>query len=153
MLNTAPGSRRTVQKLEEVRVQISLSRPVSFFMVKPRFCPNQDQSTPVQSSRPWGFGQVLSDQPAASRLEHWVISAPRPRTQRVQGNPLFAESGRLRRMVLALRPKSGLGTGLGLVLALRPKSDCLFLLLEVRSWQEAKSNSVTVCLALAFIAC
>ncbi|WZZ15418.1 hypothetical protein YC2023_108507 [Brassica napus] len=57
-----------------VRVQISLSRPVSFFMVKPRFCPNQDHSSPVQSSRPWGFGEVLSDQPAASRLEHWVIS-------------------------------------------------------------------------------
>ncbi|WZZ61901.1 hypothetical protein YC2023_062008 [Brassica napus] len=39
-----------------VKVQISLSRPVSFFMVKPRFCPSQDQSSPVQSSRPWGFG-------------------------------------------------------------------------------------------------
>ncbi|KAF3587488.1 hypothetical protein F2Q69_00031380 [Brassica cretica] len=37
-----------------VKVQISLSRPVSFFMVKPRFCPSQDQSSPVQSSRPWG---------------------------------------------------------------------------------------------------
>ncbi|KAF3582725.1 hypothetical protein DY000_02030737 [Brassica cretica] len=66
---------------------------------------------------------------------------PRPRTQRVQGNPLFAGSGRLRRtgscpmaeyyttdiadreeehevtraQVLILSPKSGLGTGLGLV--------------------------------------
>ncbi|KAG5373822.1 hypothetical protein IGI04_042859 [Brassica rapa subsp. trilocularis] len=53
-----------------VRVQISLSRPVNFFMVKPRLCPRQDQSIPVQSRRPLGFGQVLSDQPAASRLEH-----------------------------------------------------------------------------------
>ncbi|KAF2606305.1 hypothetical protein F2Q68_00043824 [Brassica cretica] len=52
------------------RVQISPSRPVSFFMVKPRFCPSQVKSSPVQSSRPTGFGQVLSDQPAASRLEH-----------------------------------------------------------------------------------
>ncbi|WZY99670.1 hypothetical protein YC2023_071999 [Brassica napus] len=35
-----------------------------------RFCTSQDQSSPVQSRRPLGFGQVLSDQPAASRLEH-----------------------------------------------------------------------------------
>ncbi|KAF3524410.1 hypothetical protein F2Q69_00047148 [Brassica cretica] len=32
------------------RVQISPSRPVSFFMVKPRFCPSQVQSIPVKSS-------------------------------------------------------------------------------------------------------
>ncbi|WZZ15062.1 hypothetical protein YC2023_108151 [Brassica napus] len=53
-----------------VRVQISLSRPVNFFMVKPRLCPRQDQFSPVHSRRLLGFGQVLSDQPAASRLEH-----------------------------------------------------------------------------------
>ncbi|KAF3541016.1 hypothetical protein F2Q69_00023609 [Brassica cretica] len=63
--NNYPGARGV-----SVRVQISVSRPVSFFMVKPRFCPSRDQSSPVQSSRPLGFGQVLSDQPAASRLEH-----------------------------------------------------------------------------------
>ncbi|CAG7863421.1 unnamed protein product [Brassica rapa] len=67
--------RRKSEELSEarggsVRVQISLSRPVNFFMVKPRLCPRQDQSSPVQSSLPSGFGQVLSDQPAASRLEH-----------------------------------------------------------------------------------
>ncbi|WZZ25865.1 hypothetical protein YC2023_009266 [Brassica napus] len=39
-------------------------------MAKPRFCPSRDQFSPVHSSRPLGFGQVLSDQPAASRLEH-----------------------------------------------------------------------------------
>ncbi|WZZ15234.1 hypothetical protein YC2023_108323 [Brassica napus] len=39
-------------------------------MVKPRLCPRQDQSIPVQSRRPLGCGQVFSDQPAASRLEH-----------------------------------------------------------------------------------
>ncbi|CAG7870442.1 unnamed protein product, partial [Brassica rapa] len=38
--------------------------------------------------------------------------------------------------VLTLSPKSGLGTGLGL----------MFPLLEARSWQEAKSNLVTVAL-------
>ncbi|KAF3524155.1 hypothetical protein F2Q69_00049991 [Brassica cretica] len=46
--------------------------------------------------------------------------------------------------VLTLSPKSGLGTRLGLV--------CIwFLLLEARLWQEAKSNLLTVCLALAYI--
>ncbi|KAG2251153.1 hypothetical protein Bca52824_081289 [Brassica carinata] len=44
-----------------VRVQISLSRPVSFFMVKQRLCPRQDQSSPLQPSRPLGFGQVFSN--------------------------------------------------------------------------------------------
>ncbi|KAF3595955.1 hypothetical protein DY000_02020761 [Brassica cretica] len=51
----------------------SYFRPVSFFMVKPRFCPSRDQSSPLQSSRQSGFGQVLSDQPAASRLEHLQV--------------------------------------------------------------------------------
>ncbi|WZY99625.1 hypothetical protein YC2023_071954 [Brassica napus] len=53
-----------------VRVQISPSRPVSVFMIKPRVCPSRGQFSPVQSRRLLGFGQVLSDQPAASRLEH-----------------------------------------------------------------------------------
>ena len=57
-----------------VRVQIGLSKPVSFYMVKPRLCPSQDQSSPVQSRRPLGFGQVLSDQPAAYRQRTlWVM--------------------------------------------------------------------------------
>ncbi|KAL0678133.1 hypothetical protein Bca4012_006114 [Brassica carinata] len=72
LLDTPPGSPKNCPEAKggSVRVQISLSRPVSFFMVKPRLCPSQDQSSPVQSRRPLGFGQVLSDQPAASRLEH-----------------------------------------------------------------------------------
>ncbi|WZZ50354.1 hypothetical protein YC2023_050461 [Brassica napus] len=67
-----PGSPKNCPEAKggSVRVQISLSRPVSFFMVKPRFCPSRDQFSPVQSSRPLGFGHVLSDQPATSRLEH-----------------------------------------------------------------------------------
>ncbi|CAN6973442.1 unnamed protein product, partial [Brassica rapa subsp. trilocularis] len=36
-----------------------------------RFCTSKDQSSPVHSRRPLGFGQVLFDQPAASRLEHF----------------------------------------------------------------------------------
>ena len=76
LLDTPPGSPKNCPEAKggSVRVQISLSRPVSFFMVKPRFCPSRDQFSPVQSSRPLGFGQVLSDQPAASRLEHCELA-------------------------------------------------------------------------------
>ncbi|WZZ15232.1 hypothetical protein YC2023_108322 [Brassica napus] len=72
LLDTPPGSPKNCPEARggSVRVQITLSRPVNFFMVKPRLCPRQDQSIPVQSRRPLGFGQVFSDQPAASRLEH-----------------------------------------------------------------------------------
>nr|VDD54441.1 unnamed protein product [Brassica oleracea] len=70
LLDTPPGSPKNCPGVKGVSVQISLSRPVSFFIVKPRFCPSRDQFSPVQSSRPLGFGHVLSDQPAASRLEH-----------------------------------------------------------------------------------
>ncbi|KAG5375458.1 hypothetical protein IGI04_040054 [Brassica rapa subsp. trilocularis] len=226
-----------------VRVQISLSRPVNFFMVKPRLCPRQDQSIPVQSRRPLGFGQVFSDQPAASRLEHcelvpvifkdsfsaggWTIwvtlvvrvlghigrttgtiglccrveclvriwnfslrlgsrlsllcylvpsgfketpySLNREDSER-RGHGLWLMTrrtvgcravtqmtvGRGRLKVLTLSPKSGLGTGLGLmcILVVDIKAmryhwladHCRFPLLEARSWQEAKSNLVTVAL-------
>ncbi|KAF3559771.1 hypothetical protein F2Q69_00010443 [Brassica cretica] len=55
LLDTPPESPKNCPKAKggSVRVQISMSRPVSFFMVKPRFCPSRDQSSPVQSSRPW----------------------------------------------------------------------------------------------------
>ncbi|KAF2553667.1 hypothetical protein F2Q68_00033607 [Brassica cretica] len=56
-----------------VRVQISPSRPVSVYMVKQRFCPSRYQSSPVLSSRPLGFGQVFSDQPAAYRQRTLVL--------------------------------------------------------------------------------
>ncbi|WZZ15255.1 hypothetical protein YC2023_108344 [Brassica napus] len=95
-----------------VRVQISLSRPVNFFMVKPRLCPRQDQSIPVQSRRPLGCGQVFSDQPAASRLEHCELGD----------------------RILPIERRNTKSPG--------PR----FPLLEARSWQEAKSNLVTVAL-------
>ncbi|WZY99635.1 hypothetical protein YC2023_071964 [Brassica napus] len=56
-----------------VRVQISPSRPVSVFMIKPRVCPSRGQFIPVQSRRPLGFGQVLSDQPTAYRQRTLVL--------------------------------------------------------------------------------
>ncbi|CAG7876155.1 unnamed protein product, partial [Brassica rapa] len=70
LLDTPPKCPKNCPAAKGDSVQISLSRRVSFFMMKPRLCPSQDQSSPVQSRRPLGFGQVLSDQPAASRLEH-----------------------------------------------------------------------------------
>ncbi|WZZ34874.1 hypothetical protein YC2023_018275 [Brassica napus] len=43
-------------------------------MVKPRLCPKQDQSSPLQSCRQLGFGQVFSDQLAAYRQRTLVPS-------------------------------------------------------------------------------
>ncbi|WZZ50843.1 hypothetical protein YC2023_050952 [Brassica napus] len=53
LLDTPPESPKNCPEAKgsSVRVQISLSRPVSFFMVKPRFCPSRDQFSPVQSRR------------------------------------------------------------------------------------------------------
>ncbi|WZZ15100.1 hypothetical protein YC2023_108189 [Brassica napus] len=72
LLDIPPGRPKNCPEARggSVRVQISPSRPVSVFMIKPRVCPSRGQFSPVQSRRPLGFGQVLSDQPAASRLEH-----------------------------------------------------------------------------------
>ncbi|KAF3527312.1 hypothetical protein DY000_02039489 [Brassica cretica] len=69
LLDTLPGSPKNCPEARggSVRVQISLSRPVSFFMVKPRLCRRQYQSSPLQSCLQLGFGQVFSDQPAAYR--------------------------------------------------------------------------------------
>ncbi|KAF3538087.1 hypothetical protein F2Q69_00020638 [Brassica cretica] len=71
LLYTPPGSLKKCPEAKggSVRVQISPSRPVSVFMMKPRLCPSRDHSSPVKTFI-LGFGQVLSDQPAASRLEH-----------------------------------------------------------------------------------
>ncbi|KAF3523656.1 hypothetical protein F2Q69_00049994 [Brassica cretica] len=43
LLDTPPGSPKNCSGAKGGSVQISLSRPVSFFMVKPRFCPSRDQ--------------------------------------------------------------------------------------------------------------
>ncbi|KAF3529111.1 hypothetical protein DY000_02040764 [Brassica cretica] len=71
-----PGSPKNCPEARggSARAQISPSRPVSFYMIKPRFCPSRGQFSPVQTSRSLDFGQVLSDQPAASRLEHCELA-------------------------------------------------------------------------------
>ncbi|WZY93829.1 hypothetical protein YC2023_066158 [Brassica napus] len=58
LLDTPPENPKNCPGAKGGSIQISLSRPVSFFMVKQRLCPRQDQSSPLQSSRPLGFGQV-----------------------------------------------------------------------------------------------
>ncbi|KAL0706531.1 hypothetical protein Bca4012_072957 [Brassica carinata] len=149
LLDTPPGSPKNCLEAKggSVRVKISLSRPVSFFMVKPRISPSRDQSSPLHSSRPLGFGQVLSDQPATSRLEHLTRRTVgcRAVTRRTVGR------GRLK------VPSFGLCGWWILKLCgiigwpIMFLFDCWstgswFPLLEVRLWQEAKSNLVTVAL-------
>ncbi|KAF3569547.1 hypothetical protein DY000_02014349 [Brassica cretica] len=133
-------------------VQISLSRPIRFFMVKPRFCPSQDQSIPVQSRRSsWGgfVPVIFKDSVVAGGRTIWGIFGHIGRSPScdVGTTGVFCLRSFLgivcqvlcRQKVLTLSPKSGLGTGFGLVCILFP-------LLEARSWQEAKSNLVTVAL-------
>ncbi|KAG5375401.1 hypothetical protein IGI04_039997 [Brassica rapa subsp. trilocularis] len=139
LLDTPPGSPKNCPEARggSVRVQITLSRPVNFFMVKPRLCPRQDQSIPVQSRRPLGFGQVLSDQPAASRLEHCELVPV------IFKDSFIAGGWTIWITLLVLRVLGHIGRTTGtMVLTLSPK----FPLLEARSWQEAKSNLVTVAL-------
>ncbi|WZZ73142.1 hypothetical protein YC2023_084512 [Brassica napus] len=61
LLDTPPGSPKNCPEAKggSVRVQISLSRLVSFFMVKPRFCPSQDQFSPCRIRRPNYLGNGL----------------------------------------------------------------------------------------------
>ncbi|WZZ27499.1 hypothetical protein YC2023_010900 [Brassica napus] len=56
LLDTPPESPKNCPEARggSIRVQISLSRPVSFFMVKPRLCRRKDQSSPLQSCRQLG---------------------------------------------------------------------------------------------------
>ncbi|KAF3591270.1 hypothetical protein DY000_02025979 [Brassica cretica] len=66
LLDAPPGSPKNYPEARggSVRVQISLLRPVSFYMVKPGLCPSQDQSSPVQvpllGSSIMAGGQVTS---------------------------------------------------------------------------------------------
>ncbi|KAF2584790.1 hypothetical protein F2Q70_00036843 [Brassica cretica] len=73
LLDTPPGSPKNCPEAKggSVRVQISLLKPVSFYMVKPMFCPSRDQSSPVKSS----IGFWLSPLRSISRFS--------PRTVRV----------------------------------------------------------------------
>ncbi|KAF2545473.1 hypothetical protein F2Q70_00023139 [Brassica cretica] len=125
LLDTPPGSPKNCPEAKEgsVRVQITPSRPVSFFMVKPRFYPSRDQSSQVQSSHPMGFGQVLSDQPAVSRLKYCELG-------------IFGHMGR----------SPGCDVDTTSPMPYRLDYEYWFPLLEARLWQEAKPNLLTVAL-------
>ncbi|WZZ15271.1 hypothetical protein YC2023_108360 [Brassica napus] len=126
-----------------------------------RFCTSQDQSSPVQSRSPSGFGHVLSDQPAASCLEHcefvclnstWNLGFPlslKIVSQREAGLSGVKCLVRIWNFIVSL------GSRLSLCcVSVADSSDIKvvdikamrFPLLEARSWQEAKSNLVTVSL-------
>ncbi|KAF3595949.1 hypothetical protein DY000_02020767 [Brassica cretica] len=64
LFDTPPGSPKNCPGAKGDSVQISLSRPVSFFMVKPRLCLSRDQSSTVQS-----------------RCSSWVLAMPSPINQ------------------------------------------------------------------------
>ncbi|WZY99629.1 hypothetical protein YC2023_071958 [Brassica napus] len=141
-----------------VRVQISLSRPFSFFMVKPRLCPRQDQSSPVQfplslkivSQREAGLSGGFKETPYSLDREDsderchvlWLSITRRCNvevTRRTVGCradiPDREEEHEVTRaQVLTISPK---------VVDIKAMR---FPLLEARSWQEAKSNLVTVAL-------
>ncbi|WZY99966.1 hypothetical protein YC2023_072295 [Brassica napus] len=139
-----------------------------------RFCTSQDQSSPVQSRRPLGFGHVLSDQPATSCLEHCELcflglvpsgfketpySLDREDSDE-RCHVLWLSITRrcnvaVTRRTVGCRAVTRRTVGRG-----RLKGDRIlpierrntkspgprFPLLEARSWQEAKSNLVTVTL-------
>ncbi|KAF2562478.1 hypothetical protein F2Q70_00015270 [Brassica cretica] len=107
----------------------------------------QVEISSVQSSRDVHLGFWLSDQPAASRLEHLQVLVIFKDSVVAGGRTIWGIFGHIGRSpslycwFLTLSHNSGLGTGLGLVCI-----SLVFPLLEARSWQEAKSNLVTVAL-------
>ncbi|KAL0660023.1 hypothetical protein Bca4012_080608 [Brassica carinata] len=129
LLDTPPGSPKNCPEAKggSVRVQISLSRLVSFFMVKPRFFPSQDQSK----------SRSVQSTPFKSSLGFWPSPLRSTRDLGHIGRSHGCDGDR----ILPIERRNTKSPG--------PR----FPLLEVRLWQEAKSNLVTVCLALAYIAC
>ncbi|WZZ89565.1 hypothetical protein YC2023_118144 [Brassica napus] len=177
LLDTPPGSPKNCPEAKggSVRVQISLSRLVSFFMVKPRFCPSRDQFSPVQSSRPLGkieysyrvecshccmvvLGEIFGH---IGRSPGCDVDTTGPMPYRLDYEDNCVECVLCRQQVRN-PPMLGMFWG-GLVfprpriqrvLTLSPKSGlgwwilklCGSRYLEVGLWQEAKSNLVTVAL-------
>ncbi|KAL0815649.1 hypothetical protein Bca101_072093 [Brassica carinata] len=150
LLDTPPGSPKNCPEAKRgsVQVQISLSRPVNFFMMKPRFCSSRDQSSPVQSSRPLGFGQVLSDQPAASRLEQCELVPVIFKDSVVAGGRTIWVTMLVLRVICHIGRTTSTSEDRILPIERRNTKSPgpRFPLLEARSWKEAKSNLVTVAL-------
>ncbi|WZZ15091.1 hypothetical protein YC2023_108180 [Brassica napus] len=149
LLDAPPESPKNCRGAKEGSVQSSPSRPVSVFMIKPRVCPSRGQFSPVQSRHPFGFGQVLSDQPVASRLEHCELACVFPRDCVLSVVPIAgAKPAHARHVWGGLvfpRPRIQRGDRILPIERRNTKSPGpRFPLLEARSWQEAKSNLVTV---------
>ncbi|WZZ27065.1 hypothetical protein YC2023_010466 [Brassica napus] len=162
LLDTPPGSPKNCPEAKggSVRVKISLSRPVSFFMVKPRFFPSQDQSksrsvqsTPFKSSL--GVDRVpviFKDSVVAGGRTIWSSLGAKPAHARhVLGWTSVSSPSDPKDCGLSRGDPKDCGPRS--VLTLSPKvvdiKAMRFPLLEVRLWQEAKSNLVTVALGRA----
>ncbi|KAF3527307.1 hypothetical protein DY000_02039480 [Brassica cretica] len=97
LLDTPPGNPKNCPKARggSVRVQISLSRPVSFFMVKPRLCPRQDQSRSryleddfwqVVKEEKLQEGDFEEDSLMSFGGSHWCRSIPEHRSTYTNSN-------------------------------------------------------------------
>ena len=68
--DTPPESPKICPESREGSTRVDFSP----YQYQGRLCPIQDQSSPFQSSRPLGFGQVLSDQASAFCLEQCELA-------------------------------------------------------------------------------
>ncbi|WZY99668.1 hypothetical protein YC2023_071997 [Brassica napus] len=165
LLDTPPKCPKNCPAAKRDSVQISLSRRVNFFMMKPRLCPSQDQSSPVKASIgfwpsprlehcelcflglvPSGFKETpysLDREDSGERCHVVWLSITRrcnvAVTRRTVGCRAVTRRtvgrGRLKGdRILPIERRNTKSPG--------PR----FPLLEARSWQEAKSNLVTVAL-------
>ncbi|WZZ15336.1 hypothetical protein YC2023_108425 [Brassica napus] len=155
-------------------VQISLSRRVSFFMMKSRLCPSQDQSSPVQSSQgvPW-VPVIFKDSFSAGGWTIWYVRDP-PILGLCRGELVFLQTSDPKDCGLSCgdpkdcgprsvessffwplwvrNPRDSVAPIYGVtssdikVVDIKAMLYHWFPLLEARSWQEAKSNLVTVAL-------
>ncbi|WZZ70117.1 hypothetical protein YC2023_081487 [Brassica napus] len=141
LLETPPGSSKNCPEAKGgfVRVQISTSRPVSVFMIKPRLCPSRVQSSPVKSSV--GYWP--------SPLRSTSCFSPRTLDPKDCGllrgdpkdcGPRSVESSFFWPLILSIERRNTKSPGTRLECCVRVS----FPLLEAKSWQEAKSNLVTV---------
>ncbi|WZZ26906.1 hypothetical protein YC2023_010307 [Brassica napus] len=139
LLDTPLGSPKNCPEAKGGSVQISLSRPISFFMVKPRFCPSRDQSSQDVHLGFWPSPLRSTSYFSPRTLDNCVECVLC--RQQVRNPPML---GMFWGGLVFPRPR------IQRVLTLSPKvvdiKAMRFPLLEVRLWQEANSNLVTVAL-------
>ncbi|KAF3593358.1 hypothetical protein DY000_02020582 [Brassica cretica] len=135
LLETPPGSSKNCPEAKggSVRVQISTSRPVSVFMIKPRLCPSRVQSSPVKLSLgdPKDCGLSRGD-PKDCGLSRGDPKDCGLRVVDIKAKWYHWLADHVLVLLLVDR----------LMILVQSK----FPLLEAKPWQEAKSNLVTVAL-------